>query len=47
MPSKLQFPEDLEKGLSLEEDHAFQKLKHSFHEKPEIRHEVELALSAV
>jgi hypothetical protein len=47
MPSKLNFPDNLEKGLNLEEDHAFQKLKNSFDEKPEIRHEVELALSAV
>jgi hypothetical protein len=47
MTSRLHFPKDLEIGLTLSEDHAFQKLKHSFNNQPEIRNEVELALSAV
>lgn len=47
MPSRLIFPENLEKGLTLTKDHAFEKLKVSFDKKPEIRHEVEVALTAV
>jgi hypothetical protein len=47
MASHLNFPSTLETGLTLTEDHAFQKLKRSFQEEPEIRNEVELALTAV
>lgn len=47
MPSRLVFPDNLEKGLVLTQDHAFQKLKNSFAKKPEIRNEVEIALTAV
>lgn len=47
MPSRLNFPLNLETGLVLQKDHAFQKLKSSFFRQPEIRNEVELALTAV
>lgn len=47
MPSRLHFPSDLETGITLASDHAFEKLKESFKKNPEIRVEVELALAAV
>ena len=47
MASRLNFPSNLETGLVLQKDHAFQKLKSSFFRQPEIRNEVELALTAV
>ena len=47
MPSKLMFPPNLEVGIALPKNHPFQILKNSFIKTPEIRHEVELALSAI
>ena len=47
MASRLHFPADLEMGLTLPPEHAFEKLKESFKKNPEIRIEVELALAAV
>lgn len=47
MPTKRIFPINLEKNITLPKDHSFEVLKKSFSETPEIRSEVELALTAV
>ena len=47
MASKLNFPSNLESGITLPLEHPFEVLKSSFSKTPEIRSEVELALMAV